>query len=231
MNRSSVIVAAVGLALLGAIIPIAAMLYFSRVLATEKEHQRLALIAERIISRAGISLTDATRALHEINTFNGTPCSSAHIARMREITISTRAIEEIGYFEGGVMKCTSWGLPEGEVLETAPDFTIAGGIGVIINVQPLVAQKTPMMALQYHAYNVLIDPVRFVDVIVDPNVKLAIATDNGAFVARLNNPDRALVDKIIDGPRDKGVQDSYLFALSRAHRWVAVAMELSLIHI
>ena len=225
MNRSSVIVAAVGLALLGAIIPIAAMLHFSHVLATEKEHQRLALITERIISRAGISLTDATRALHEINTFTGTPCSPAHIARMREITISTRVTEEIGYFEDGVMKCTSWGLPEGEVRETAPDFTIADGIGVIVNVQPLVAQHTPMMALQYHAYNVLIDPVRFVDVIVDPSVKLAVATDNGVFVARLNNPDRPLVEGIINGSRDKGLEDGYLFALSRAHSWVAVAME------
>ncbi len=38
-------------------------------------------------------------ALHQIDAFNGTPCSRPlHIARMREITISTRVIEEMGYF-------------------------------------------------------------------------------------------------------------------------------------
>ena len=226
MNRSSVIVAAVGLALLGAIIPIAAMLYFSRVLATGKEHQRLALIAQRIISRAEMSLTDATSALHQINTFTGTPCSPAHVARMREITIITRTIEEIGYFDGGLLKCTSWGITQGEVRQTPPDFTTADGIEVTVSVQPVVvAEQMPMMALQYHAYNVLIDPLRFVDVIVDPNIKLAIAAGNGMLLARLNDPDRTLVEKILAGPGSKGVEDGYLFAVSRARRWVAVAME------
>lgn len=226
MNRSSVIVAAVGLALLGAIVPIAAMLYFSRVLATGKEHERLVLIAERIISRADMSLRDATRALRQVNTFTGTPCSPAHIARMREITISTSTIEEIGYFDGGFLKCTSWGITEGEVPQTPPDFTTADGVEVTVSVQPVVvAEQMPMMALQYHAYNVLIDPVRFVDVIVDPNIKLAIASDNGVLVARLNDPDRTLVEKLIAGAHDKGVEDGTLFALSRARNWAAVAME------
>lgn len=226
MNRSSVIVAAVGLALLGAIIPIAAMLYFSRVLATEKEHQELALVAERIIARADMSLSDATRALRQIDTFTGTPCSPAHIARMREITIVTRTIEEIGYFEGGLLKCTSWGITEGEVRQTPPDFTTADGVAVTVTVQPVVvAEQIPMMALHYHAYNVLIDPLRFVDVIVDPNVKLAIATNSGVLVARLNQPDRTLVEKILAGTNNNGMEDGYLFARSHAHSWTAVAME------
>ncbi|WP_342587976.1 EAL domain-containing protein [Pseudorhodoplanes sinuspersici] len=211
--------------MLGAIIPIAAMLYFSRVLAIENEHQQLALIAQRIISRADISFADATLALRQINAFTEIPCSPAHIARMREITASTRAVEEIGYFENGLMKCTSWGVTEGEVREEAPNFTIADGIGVTVDVHPLVAERTPMMALHLGAYNVLIDPVRFVDVIVDPDIKLAIATDKGMLLARLNNPDPTLITRIIAGHRTKGIEDGYLFAVSRARNWAAVAVE------
>ena len=226
MNRSSVIVAAVGLALLGTIIPIAAMLYFSRVLATGKEHERLALITDRIISRADISMSAATGALHQINAFAGTPCSPTHIARMREITISTRVIEEMGYFENGFLKCTSWGITEQEIRQASTDFVTPDGLEVNVHVQPsLIPQQHRVMTLQYHAYNVLIDPVRFVDVIVDPNIKLAIATNAGFLLARLNDPDRTLVDKIVAESGSKGEEDGYLFALSRDRGWTAVAME------
>src|SRR5688500_10166683 len=125
MNRSSVIVAAVGLALLGAIVPIAGMFYFSRVLAIGNEQQALAQIAERVITRADISLSDAGRALRQIDTFTGTPCSPAHIARMRQVAIAARPIEEIGYFENGFLKCTTWGSTDIKVVRTPPDFTTA----------------------------------------------------------------------------------------------------------
>jgi sensor c-di-GMP phosphodiesterase-like protein len=229
MNRSSVIVAAVGLALLGTIVPIAAMLYFSRVLATGNEHQRLAQIAERIISRADISVSDAARALRQSASFTGTPCSPAHIARMREITVVTRTIEEIGYFDSGLLKCSSWGMTQEEIRQRPPDFTTVDGLEVTLNVQPIVvAEQIPLMAVQLHgkqSYNVLIDPVRFVDVIVDPTVKLAIATSTGILVARLNDPDPALIKKIIAGSANKGLEDGTLYAVSRARGWAAVAME------
>ena len=226
MNRSNVIVAAVGLALVGAIVPIAGMVYFSRVLATAQEHRRLAQIADRIISRADISLSDATSALHQINAFTGPPCSPAHIARIREITISTRVIEEMGYFENGFLKCTSWGITEQKIQKAQTDFVTPDGLEVNVHVQPaVISQPRRVIAVQYHAHNVLVDPVRLVDVIVDPNVKLAIATDAGIVLARLNDPDRTLVDKIVAGSGSKGMEDGYLYALSRDRGWTAVAME------
>ena len=226
MNRSRVIVAAVGLALVGAIVPIAAMVYASRMLAIGNEQQELAQIAKRVITRADLSLSDAGRALRKIDTFTGPPCSPAHIARMREVAIAARPIEEIGYFENGFLKCTTWGSTDMKVPRSPPDFTTAGGLGVTVHVQPsVIPQPDPMMAVQYRSYNVLIDPVRLVDVIVDPNVKLAIATDTGRLVSRLNDPDRTLVEKIVAGSADKGLVDDTLFAVSRAHGWAAVAME------
>lgn len=136
MDRPRIIVTAVVLALLGAIVPIAAMFHFSWVLAVQEEHQRLDLFANRAIARASISLKDATDSLREIDRFTGDRCSVGHIARMRQLTINTRSIEEMGYFETGLLKCTSWGSTEGRVAQAAPDFTTADGVAVTARIQP-----------------------------------------------------------------------------------------------
>ena len=57
------------------------------------------------------------------------------------------------------------------------------------------------MALQYKSYNALVDPLRFVDVIVDPGIQLAIASNDGALIGELNGPDPDLLRTIIAHPR------------------------------
>ncbi|PDQ22172.1 hypothetical protein CN311_05135 [Mesorhizobium sanjuanii] len=224
MDRPRIIVTAVVLALLGAIVPIVAMFHFSWVLAVQEEHDRLALFANLAIARADISLRDATDALREIDRFASDRCSDGHIARMRQLTINTRAIEEMGYFENGLLKCTSWGSTEGSVAQTAPDFTTRDGVAVTARMRPLANHDHPLMALRYKDHNVLVDPVRFVDVIVDPGTQLALATNQGILLGTLNGPDSARIDKIIAGP-GKGLDDGHLFATARGADWTAVASE------
>jgi sensor c-di-GMP phosphodiesterase-like protein len=224
MDRPRIIVTAVVLALLGAIVPIAAMFHFSWVLAVQEEHQRLDLFANRAIARASISLKDATDALREIDRFAGDRCSVGHIARMRQLTINTRSIEEMGYFETGLLKCTSWGSTEGRVAQAAPDFTTSDGVAVTARIQPLADQGHPLMALQYKHHNVLVDPLRFVDIVVDPDIQLALATNTGVLLSALNGPDQARIGKIIATP-GKGLDDGHLFATARGTDWIAVATE------
>ncbi len=41
---------------------------------------------------------------------------------MRTLTVDTPSVEEIGYFEKGLLKCTSWGRTSGEFAESPADF-------------------------------------------------------------------------------------------------------------
>ncbi|MFB9979735.1 EAL domain-containing protein [Mesorhizobium kowhaii] len=224
MDRSRIIVTAVVLALLGAIVPIAAMFHLSWIQAVQKEHERLQLFASRAIARADISRGDATAALLQIDQFTGIHCSADHIARMRQLTINTRSTEEMGYFENGLLKCSSWGLTEGRVAQTVPDFTTRDGIAVTARMQPVMSEGHLLMALRYKDHNVLVDPVRFVDVIVDPGVQLALTTETGILLGALNGPDPARIETIIAGP-DEGIDDDLLFATARGTGWIAVAAE------
>ncbi|MFC3324885.1 EAL domain-containing protein [Mesorhizobium cantuariense] len=224
MDRSRIIVTAVVLAVLGAIVPIAAMFHLSWIQAVQKEHERLQLFASRAIARADISLDDATVALRQIDQFTGIRCSADHIARMRQLTISTRPIEEMGYFENGLLKCSSWGLTEGRVAQSTPDFTTRDGIAVTARMQPVMSEGHSLMALQYRDHNVLVDPVRFVDVIVDPGVQIALTTQTGILLGALNGPDPARIEKIIAGSSE-GIDDDLLFATARETGWIAVATE------
>ncbi|WP_352553502.1 EAL domain-containing protein [Mesorhizobium sp. M0011] len=159
-----------------------------------------------------------------MDQFTGVRCSADHIARMRQLTINTRPIEEMGYFENGLLKCSSWGSTEARVAQSTPDFTTRDGIAVTARMQPVMSEDHFLMALQYRDHNVLVDPVRFVDVIVDPGVQLALTTQTGILLGALNGPDPARIEKIVAGP-DEGIDDDLLFATARETGWIAVATE------
>jgi sensor c-di-GMP phosphodiesterase-like protein len=224
MRRSRIIVVAILLGALGAAIPLAAVLYVSWNLAIEAEQERLSTFADRAITRANRSLGEISAALRAMTDFRGEPCSPDHITEMRRLTMNTPTVEEIGYFESGRLKCTSWGRTEGEIPYVRGDYTTDDGVEVTIRMQPLVTKAKPLMALQYQSYNALVDPLRFVDVIVDPGIQLAIASDDGALIGELNSPDPDLVRTIIAQPRN-GLNERELFAVSKANGWMAIAME------
>ncbi|TPN50985.1 MULTISPECIES: EAL domain-containing protein [unclassified Mesorhizobium] len=224
MDRSRIIVTAVVLALLGAIVPIAAMFHLSWTQAVENEYERLHQFASRAIARADMSLDEANDALRQVDRFSGIPCSAEHIARMRQLTINTRTIEEMGYFENGLLKCSSWGPTEGRVARSRPDFITSDGIAVTARMQPVMSVGHTLMALQFKHHNALVDPVRFADVVVDPGVQLALTTKTGIVLGTLNGPDPARVEKIVAGP-EEGIDDGLLFATARGTGWIALATE------
>ena len=224
MRRSRIVIVAIALAVIGAILPIAGMLYISWDLAVDAEQHRLTLFADQAIARADLSLTQARDALHTISSSNLEPCSPQHIDQMRKLTLDNRAVGEIGYFENRLLKCTSWGLTAEYVEQKAGDYTTADGIDVTVQVRPLVSRSSPKIALQYQAYNVLVDPQHFVDVIVDPGIRLAIANAHGTEIAELNMPNAGLVHSLIANPRD-GMDDANFFAAARSGEWIAIATE------
>jgi sensor c-di-GMP phosphodiesterase-like protein len=222
--RSRIVVLAITLALVGAVIPIAAAWYFSWRFAVEAQQDSLAIYAGQTIARANADFTEATDALRTISNSALEPCSHDHIAQMRKMAIDARSIAEVGFFQNGLLTCTSWGMTEERIMQARSDYTTPDGVSVSIRIRPIVSTGKSMMALQYKNYNVLVDPIRFVDIVVDPGVRLAIATENGALIAESNAPDPGLLRQIIANPHN-GMNDHDLFAVAHGNGWMAIAMQ------
>ncbi len=201
LSRAKIIVIATMLAVLGALLPISATLYLSWQRASDIESARLLTIAQRGIERARISLGDAERALQAAHQLTSPPCSTAHIRQMRLIEMNTRSIEDIGYFSDGLLKCTPAGLILREVRQTPIEFTTDNGLAISTNIIPEVNGGKGMIGISAQAYKVLIDPARFADIILNPEVQLVTATRNGKLLGSLHDPDPELVQQLLAGKR------------------------------
>ena len=224
MRRTRVIAVAVMLGVLGAALPIAGALYVSWSLALHAEQKRLSDFARSVITRANSSLAEIRGALVTISGSTEQPCSTGHIAEMRRLSFNTPSIQEIGYFEHGNLACTSWGKTEARIEYVPGDYTIDGGIEVTVRMKPLVTGGKPAMALHYGDYNALVDPLRFVDVIVDPGIQLALASETGKLIGELNAPDADLLKSIM-ARHQNGMTGSSLFAVAHGDGWMAIAIE------
>jgi sensor c-di-GMP phosphodiesterase-like protein len=188
------------------------------------EHSRLEAFANRAITRASRAYEETKNALHAIQGFDAPPCSKHHIEQMRMLTIDTPSVHELGYFENGILKCTSWGVTETRIEQVPADYMTPDGLDVTISMDPLVSRGKPMMAIQYKDHNALVDRLRFVDVIVDPGIRLAITSKAGDLIATLNAPDPELLTSIIAKPRN-GMDQHNLFAVAQGDEWMAIAMQ------
>ena len=188
------------------------------------EQVKLEHFARRTIIRADSILDRAETVLKVLAQTPLLPCSPEHIAMMRRMTVNTSAIDEIGFFAGGYLKCTSWGLTELPIPYRPPDYVTNDGIEVVAAMRPLVSGADTRMALLYGSHNVLIDPGRFVDLLVEPGIGLALGHDNGRLIGRLNDPDPQIVDSLIERPRT-GVSGDHVFVAVREHGWIAVATQ------
>lgn len=222
MERSHIVAVTSVLAALGAILPIVAAFYLSWSVATSREESRLTRLAEYAIMRADTAFGEATSALKAADGFKFTPCSREHIAAMRTLVVTTRSIEDIGYFENDRLKCTSWGKPETTVARQKVDFTTASGIGVAARVHPTISNGRAMLSFRYRSYSALTDPARLVDVLASPDTRLAIASDTGILVGALNDPDASLIKRLIEHPQTGSDADN-LFAASTGSGWIAIA--------
>jgi sensor c-di-GMP phosphodiesterase-like protein len=225
MNRKSVILTAIFLALLGIALPIAGMLYLSWQRAVSTEQARLLQYADNAISRATLSFNEVGGALRSFDDFTGEPCSDAHIGMMRKLTLDTRSVEEIGYYQkDGLLECTSWGLTHGKIKQVPPDFVTPDGLGLVFNVYPMISHGKLMTEVRYKNHNALIDPVRFADIMMDKDVSLAVETSSGRLLGSLHAPDMDLVKRAMhDG--NTILMDDRLIAVREQSGLRAVVIE------
>ncbi|WP_430997621.1 hypothetical protein, partial [Klebsiella pneumoniae] len=79
-----------------------------------------------------------------------------------------------------------------------------------------------VLSILYGNYDVLVDPRRFVDVIADPNVRLALASPDGRLLARQDGMDPALLETLLRAPGE-GLDHNTLYATARNEEWLAIA--------
>jgi sensor c-di-GMP phosphodiesterase-like protein len=228
MNRKSVILTAVFLALLGIALPIAGMLYLSWERALSAEQARLLQYADNAIARATLSFNEVGGALRMFDNVEVEPCSEAHIGMMRKVTLNTRSVDEIGYYQkDGLLVCTSWGVTRGRIRQVDPDFITSDGLGVVFNVYPMISHGKLMTEVRYKNYNALIDPVRFADIMLDDDVALAVETSAGQLLGSLHAPDLELVQRVLHGASDRNgaLLDDKLIAVRERAGLRAVVIE------
>ncbi|QZN79060.1 EAL domain-containing protein [Stenotrophomonas sp. DR822] len=222
MSRLRVIIGGTVLAVLAAAVPIAVMVYATWDRAVSVEQQRLHAIAERSLRRTEVSYQEALAALKSAEATVLPPCGAEHIQRMQTLVMTTPSSDQMGYFEGGKLRCTSWGPFQQDVDQPTPDHVTSDGAGITVNVRPEAAGRRPMLSMMYGSYDVLVDPRRFVDVIVDPDVRLALASPDGRLLSQQDGMDPDLLQQLLREPGD-GLDRDTLYASARSGEWLAIA--------
>jgi len=150
MIRKRLICMAVILAVAGAAIPLTLSFYLSWNHALQARQEKLAHIANKAIVRTNQVLNEVNQALHTMADLRQPACSDAHIRQMRMIAIDNRSVEEVRYVEGGLLKCTSWGIPRETGSHPATDVVLSNGmhatLGVVCGSQRRQADDRPALS-------------------------------------------------------------------------------------
>ena len=223
-RRSRIIALSVFLAIAGAILPLAAMTYVSWKVATAKELTLLKSNGERALARAEETFAEAHNALTTAEASTVARCSPEHIALMRILTVNADAVEEIGYFNDGLLMCSSWGPTTQRVTQPRANYTRPDGMGVTLRIKPVVSLGRRMLALQLGSHNALVAPSRFVDLGFDGEISLVLATDEGKIINLLNDANVDFARRHLGGTAGS-IDGEQLFATVASDGMVAVVSE------
>ncbi|WP_334174196.1 EAL domain-containing protein [Pseudoxanthobacter sp.] len=213
-RRFHIIAVAVLLGILGAALPLAATAWIARYRALQDELGDLQQTAHNVLLRARRTAAQVDDTLKTIAASHLTPCSQPHIEEMRRLTAAAISVEEIGYFQGGFLKCTSWGPTRVIVPREAPAYVLPDGLGVTLDVEPRVSARTTMAAFDLGDYNALVVPARFVDVLLDDGMAVALATEDGRAFATVD-PAALPPLTLLRGGNREGMAAGKLFVVRR----------------
>ncbi|WP_165483039.1 CSS-motif domain-containing protein [Legionella genomosp. 1] len=224
MERAKLIIVAILLAIVGAVIPILVVLYLSIERAIQTEQKHLSNITHEVVKRASHTAGLARETLYELNRLKIQPvCSPEHVNVMRKMTVDNPVVEEIGFFENGLLKCSIWGAFNTPVSQYAPDLITIRGFGASFNIQSTVRNNKLLIAFQYGNYYILVDPLRFLDILVDHSIQIALTTQKGLLIAERNQPDMKLVKQFSQDHEQ--VDDKIIADTSSDEGFVATAIE------
>lgn len=172
----------------GAALLLIIMLYSSWLLAVKEEKKRLEAIGINTLDRANFIFSQANTILDQLNTTTLKPCSPEHLYYMRKLVMKTRSIDEIGYFENNILKCTSWGKLNQTVAIVPAVYTLPTNSKISTNIKAIMADKTLMLGVSKQNYNVLINPELFFEIFFDNKTQIALVTPKKDVLAQHGKP-------------------------------------------
>jgi len=91
-------------------IPVAASLWVSRRMAWQEQEFRTSIVAAQVLHRADAVSEQIGRTTAALRgRVQGPPCSPANIATMRNLAVGASYLQVVGYMEGDVLRCSSYG--------------------------------------------------------------------------------------------------------------------------
>ena len=157
----------------GAVLPLVASAWLADVLADRQSKALLHAYAEDALATLRRALSDSHDALFEVAALNG--CETDHIAIMRRLVMTSSYVDEVGYFEGGQLACTSWGLAPPGIGPGKMDFSTATGLQIRARLNPAVTGAGPSIGVHFGNHNVLISQKRLTDLLKAGDVELVLA--------------------------------------------------------
>lgn len=222
MNKKRIVWGSILLGLPCVLLPVLLMGYLAWMLNLNAAQQRLETLATVASSRANGTFNEAAGALKTIAGSHLVTCTPESIDEMRLLTINTFSVKSVGYVEQEIYACGSWG-PVGHHAEPWPeDFATADGVRVSLGVQSRIVPAKPMMALQYAAFNVLIDPEQFLHVMLEKDLHLTVGTAAGQLVSASRPGAEHFLSRVHSGSHS-GLEEGYLYTLVHSGDWVAIA--------
>lgn len=221
MKRSKVMRRGILMTALAVIVPLGITFAAGWMMSIYAAHGRLQTLAEIANDRASHTFAQASRALKSIAVTELEPCSPQGIEQMRMIAINTFSVETVGY-EEDVFACTSWGATPPRSKKWAHDFVTDDGVMVSVDAQDDNDLIKPMLALQFAAFNVLVDPEQFREVVLDEGVRLAVGTRQGRLLGPAEPNMASFLALVHEGPTH-GLRDGFLYTLVADGNFTVIA--------
>lgn len=154
-----------GVLIVAVLAPILLSIYLAHRKAEQDFHAELGHYANRAIVRTSRVIDQATEAIIQINQFNDSTCSKAHLHAMRSIALSNRYLQEVLFQKNGYVMCSSLeetgiGKPIGK-----PDIVGGQGFSAWYTDTTDIGFQHAMIYIGKGAHITAIDPLSFIDVV------------------------------------------------------------------
>lgn len=189
MNKNSITLLAVVIAIASVVTPILAAINLARTQSQEAEASHMLSYARNALSRADGTADQFATGLTRLRTAHfSNPCAEQSLALMRDIDLSSSYLQAVGYVSGGRMICSSLGSDE-PAFDLGPvDLITKRGVSVRYNLKVPFAPDTRFIALELDNYAVIVHKALLLDIdTTEQEVSLAtfsLAGKGETFAAR-----------------------------------------------
>lgn len=166
-----------GVLIIAIFLPIALSLWLANRQANDLFEKEMSSYAERVLARTQRVKQQTKTALMEVNRFQGTPCTLAHLREIQKISYIHQYIQNVFYLDKHNSACD---LLSNTLSEKVPgtEFTTPAGYTVFLTLRHDLQTDAPMLAVSHGKYMVMIDPDSLIDVLPDPTYPIYAALIN-----------------------------------------------------